>query len=175
MMRKVLCLTLTLLLLGGLLGCHYNESGDILEPVEYFYPRKSESFIYGSDDGVISSEIREASGHTNDLHYLISMYLRGPQDPALRSPFPAGSVLEEIRVENDTLYTRFSEEFAVLENMELTLACTALARTCLSMTDVTYVHIDSTAEGKTISMHLSEETLLLADYTAFESTEENSN
>jgi len=117
MMKRILCLMLAVLLVAGLLGCHYSDSGDILEPVEFFYPRKSANFVYGSADGVITSEVREASGHMNDFPYLLSMYLRGPQDPALRSPFPAGCVLEEVRQEEDTLHVRLSEEFSSLEHI----------------------------------------------------------
>lgn len=168
MMKRVLCLLLASLLLAGLLGCHYSDSGDILEPVEFFYPRRSRNFVYGSADGVIASEIREASGHTDDLHYLISMYLRGPQDSDLRSPFPGGCVPEEIRIEDDILHIRLSEEFSSLENMELTLACAALAKTCFAMTDSRYVHINSLSEGKSITIQLGADTLLLADYSAFE-------
>ena len=168
MMKRFLCLMLAMLVLSGLFGCHYSDSGDILEPVEYFYPRKSASFIYGSVDGVFSAEIREASGHRDDLHYLISMYLRGPQDSNLRSPFPANCKLEEIRIEDDTLHIRFSKEFSTLENMDLILACAALTKTCLSMTDLSYVHISSHAEGKAFSIQMDADTILLADYSAFE-------
>lgn len=167
MMKRMLCLTLALLMLAGLYGCHYSDSGDLLEPVEFFYPRKTERFVYGSSDGVIASEIREASGHMNDLHYLLSMYLRGPQDSGLRSPFPDGCKLEEVRSEDDTLYIRLSEVFSTLEHTELTLACAALAKTCLSLSDQTYIHISSLSDEKNINIRLDAEMLLLADYSAF--------
>ena len=168
MMKRLLCLMLCALLLAGLFGCHYSESGDILEPVAYFYPRRTDYFVYGSADGVLTSEIREAAGHTEDLLYLLSMYLRGPQDPGLYSPFPANCKLENIRVEDNTLHIRLSEEFALLENVELTLACAALAKTCLELTELTYIHINSQSDRKTISITMDENTLLLADYSAFE-------
>lgn len=167
MMKRIFCLLLAVLLAGGLFGCHYSDSGDILEPVEFFYPRDSEYFVYGSADGVIAPEVREASGHTNDLPYLLSMYLRGPQDSALRSPFPVGCTLEEARMEDGTLFIRLSEEFSILENMELTLACAALAKTCLSMTDAMDIHINSQSDEKTVSMHLTADALLLSDHLAF--------
>ena len=169
-MKHALCLILALVMLCGLCGCHYREGGDILEPVEFYFPRKTESFIYGSEDGVIASEIREASGHVGDLKYLLTMYLYGPLDSTLRSGFPAGCTLLEVRTEDDSLYVRLSEEFTKLENSELTIACAALARTCFSMTDVNHVCIDAISEAKTVSMTLDKSTILYADYSVPEVT-----
>ena len=166
-MKRVICLMLALLLLL-LTGCQYNESGGILEPVEFYYPRKSASFIYGTENGVLTAEIREASGHVDDLNYLLTMYFYGPQDDNLRSPFPAGCALRGIRVEDDTLYIRLSESFTTLEGTELTLACAALANTCFSITDFTSVCIDSKSDKRTVSMMLDKDSLLFADSTPLE-------
>ena len=176
-MRRFACLVLAALFAVLLLGCHYSESGDILEPVEFFYPRKTSAFAYGSADGIIDSEIREASGHIDDLNYLITMYLYGPQEPTMRSPFPSGCKLVNIRTEADTLYLHLCESFTSLENVELTIACTALARTCMSITDYQYVCIDATSGGKTVSLTLSADSVLFADNSAFDlrTTSEESN
>lgn len=167
-MKRTICLVLALLLFSSLWGCHYSESGDILEPVEFFYPRKTDHFIYGSEDGVLATEVREASGHTGDLNYLLSMYLRGPQSEALRSPFPAGCTLEEVRSGGNTLCIVLSEEFTALEGTELTLACASLARTCMSLTDAQRIRIDAGSEDQPFSITLDTGSLLLADNNAFE-------
>ena len=168
-MKRILCLILALLSVI-LCGCHYAEGGDILEPVEFYYPRNSTSFVYGTDSGVIDYEVREASGHVGDLSYLLTMYLYGPQDEDLRSPFPAGCTLTSLRSEGDTLFITFSEAFTALENTELTLACAAVAKTCLSMTDFTNICIDAKSESRTVSILLNSESLLFADLTALEET-----
>lgn len=167
-MKRVICLTLALLLLGSLFGCHYSESGDILEPVEFFYPCKSDHFIYGSESGVLATEVREGSGHIGDLNYLLSMYLRGPQEANLRSPFPAGCRLEEVRSGGNTLCIVLSGEFTTLENMELTIACASLAKTGMVLSGMQRVRIDAASDKKTFSITLNEDSLLLADYSAFE-------
>ena len=43
-MKRIICLMLVsaFLLLSG---CYYSESGDILEPVEFFYPRTTDHFV----------------------------------------------------------------------------------------------------------------------------------
>lgn len=168
MMKRTICLILAALLISSLFGCHYSESGDILEPVAFFYPRKSTGFVYGSNDGVITSEMREASGHTGDLDYLLSMYLRGPQDSGLRTPFPTGCKLIDVRTSNDALTVVLSAEFTTLENTERTLACAGLAKTCFALAEVQYVHIEAETEERIVSMTLDESSLLLADYSAFE-------
>ena len=170
-MKRIFCLMLILLLVCGICGCHYSDSGDILEPVEFYYPRNSAAFVYGSEDGVIAAEIREGSGHTSDLNYLLSMYLRGPMDAGMYSPFPENCRLLTSYFEGDTVYVRLSSTFSTLENMELTIASTALAKTCLSIVDATYVHIDSVAEGKSISITLDADSIHFADYSVVEPTE----
>ncbi len=58
-------------------------------PVTFYYPRRE--YQYGAEDGVISSEQREASGHADDLHYLLSLYLIGPSSDELVSPPAMGN------------------------------------------------------------------------------------
>ena len=170
-MKRVICLMLALLLLL-LTGCQYNESGGILEPVEFYYPRTSEGFLYGTDSGVFAAEAREASGHTGDLNYLISMYLHGPQSENLRSPFPADCTLEQVRAGGNTLNIVLSEAFMQLEGTELTLACAGLAQTFLPISGMQRIRIDSGAGEKTFTTTLYRDSLLLADFSAFETPEE---
>ena len=166
-MKRIVCLLLTVLLLSG---CHYSESGDILAPGEFFYPRNTDSFLYGAVDGVLAAEVREASGHVGDLNYLITMYLRGPQEGNLRSPFPAGCRLEDVRSGGNVLCIILSGEFTELENTELTLACAALAKTCLPLSGMERLRIDAVSDKKTFTITLNEDSLLLADYSAFEAS-----
>ena len=160
-----------IMLLVCLCACRYNDSGDILEPVEFFYPRKTATYVYGAADGVITSESREASGHVNDLNYLLAMYLRGPQDTGLRNPFPTGCKLEEVYAEGSTLYIRFSKEFTTLENAELTLACASLSKTCFSIIGYETISIHAEADGKLVHMELSPDSLQFSDQLTLISTD----
>ena len=169
-MKKFLCLIIAAALAAALCACHFGSRSALLEPVEFFYPRKSVSFIYSSELGILDTELREGSGHTNDLNYLLSMYLRGPQDERMRNPFPAGCMLESVHWEEDTLYLTLSSEFTALENANLTVACAGLTKTCLSLTDARAVCIKSANNQKTISITMDAESLLLADYSAFDGT-----
>ncbi len=161
-MKRTFCLLLAAWMCCFFCGCHYGDSGDFLEPVEFFYPRQADDFVYGGADGIFGSEIREASGHTDDLNYLLSMYMRGPQDAQLRSPYPSGCRIKDIRYEDETLYLVFNEEFAELENVELSIACASLLRTCYAICDAKYVHVESVSDSKTISITLDADSFLLS-------------
>lgn len=167
-MKRAVCLLLALLLFVCFCGCGSSESSEISESVEFFYPRKSDSFLYGTESGALGCEVRDAAGRTGDLSYLLSLYLRGPQDTALRSPFPAGCKLVDAHTDGETLCVVLSGEFTAAENMELTLACASLARTCLGLTDAQHVRIEAMSESKTISITLDSNSLLLADDSALE-------
>ena len=167
-MKRLLCLIIAAALAATLCACQLGSRSALLEPVEFYYPRNSVSFIYGSELGILDMELREGSGHTNDLTYLLSMYLRGPQNERMRNPFPAGCVLESVNWEDDTLHLTLSSEFTTLENMDLTIACAGLTKTCLAISDARLVRIKSASNQKAISITMDAESLLLTDYSAFE-------
>lgn len=95
-MKRFFCLFLCLCLF--LPGC----SGELMKnPVTFYYPRRE--YQYGAEDGVISGEQREASGHADDLHYLLSLYLIGPSSDELVSPLPWGTRLLGVNRQDGTI------------------------------------------------------------------------
>lgn len=165
-MKRVTCLLLLILLLCALAGCHFEARRGTAAPVEFFYPRKPGSFVYGAADGVIGSELREFSGHMGDPDYLLSVYLRGPLDSNLRSPFPAGCRLVKAEITDETLCVVLSSEFTALENLELTLACASLAKTGLALGGFNQIRIEAASDAKTFSITLHSDDLLLTDQSA---------
>lgn len=149
-------MTLPLLLLCLLLwGC--GSSGK--ESIEFYYLRTS--YVYGSEDGVIAAETRE---HSGSLEYLLSLYLRGPLDDGLKSPFPAGCEILEIRQERRSLRLTLDQSLGQLKDLDRTLACACLARTCFGLTDVQEVRITSGGpEGSSFSITISRDSLILED------------
>ena len=125
------------------------------EPVTYFYlrnhsdPDTQDAFFL---DGAIGSESREGAGHRNDLNYLLSIYLQGPLDERLLSPFPTGCRIVTIREDITSLTVVLSSNFAELSEMNITLACACLAKTCMSLVDIGTVHIESSSPDGTISV-----------------------
>ena len=164
-MKRVLCLFLFLLL--TLTGCTMSMDR-WKEPVTFYYLRDhATADNHGAFfmDGAIGSEIREGAGHRNDLNYLLSMYLQGPMDPQLRSLFPADCRIMDIGAVNRDLTVNFNAALTQLNDMELTIASACLAQTCMELTDIDCVHIQSyAADGKLLfSRSFTADSLLLKD------------
>lgn len=139
-------LTVFLLVLSLLLcGCSV-ASHNIKEPVDFFYPkvcaRPEEYKAYFSGEA-IGSESREASGHRDDLFYLLSMYFRGPLDSQLYSPFPTDCSLVKVRQKDGALTVILNASAAGNSDLEQTLAIACLAKTCMALTDADTIHIES--------------------------------
>lgn len=161
-MRRCIAILLTLSLSVCLFGCSFSG---IKEPVEFYYPRRQADLALSPEDGAIVSEMREASGHRSDLYYLLSLYLQGPLDSKLVSPFPAGTRLVEVRSEDSVLHVTLNEAFAGLTGLDLTIACACLAKTCLSMSGAEQVHIETapSTTGDFIDLTLDRDSLLLEE------------
>ena len=140
---------LTLLLIFSLLlsGCQFwGES--IKDPVTFYYVRSD--YEYFSTDGVIASEPREASGHRNDLPYLLAMYMMGPAEDDLQSPLPDGVALLKTDKTEDEILIQIADHDAITD-ASFTLSCACLALTCFDVSDVSAVTI--TSGERTITMH----------------------
>lgn len=160
-MRKILCCLLFLSLL--LSGCQL--SGDLIkEPVTFYYVRAD----YQKDlSGIFVSEQREASGHLEDLSYLIALYLMGPVDESLRSPIPAGT---RIYVEENNTYNvklKLSDTEKTMTDAEFSLASACLSLTCLELTGTEKVTVISGNRSVT----MTPDNLELSDISVHNSTE----
>lgn len=163
-MKKVLLSILVLALLVPLFGC---SPGGTEEPVQFYYLRNSDAFLYGSADGVVTFEERESSGHVGDVKYLLTLYLQGPLDETLESPFPDGCRLVELSRSGSEMTVTLNSYFVTLKGMDLTLACVCLARTCLSLVNVQTVHIQAESFDGQLVVHetINIDSLLLEDST----------
>ena len=64
-----------------------------------------------------------------------------------------------------TMTVTLNAVFAQLENLDLTIACVCLSKTCLSLADVEEVHIKAVGpdDASTVNVTLRAEDLLLED------------
>ena len=160
-MKRSLCLLLCLCLF--LSGC----SGELMKnPVTFYYPRRE--YQYGAEDGVISSEQREASGHADDLRYLLSLYLIGPSGEDLVSPLPWGTRLLEVTQQDGVITLALTDTTQSMTDTEFTLACACLTMTTLSITGGSKVII--TSGGRSVAM--SRDSLTLVDDSTASTSEE---
>ena len=154
MKRFVSVLIIFALLLSG---CAIGQER-FKDPVTYFYlrnhsdPDNRDAFFL---DGAIGSELREGSGHRNDLNYLLSIYLQGPLDERLLSPFPKGCRIVDIQKDGSKLTVVLSPGITELSEMDVTLACACLAQTCMALSNADTVHIQSTSPDGIMSVSRS--------------------
>lgn len=129
----------------------------IKEPVTFYYIRRE--YAYSTGDGVLGSEEREASGHLDDLSYMLALYLIGPSDEELVSPLPKGTRILSAETSKHSVILRLSDTSKTLSDSDFSIACACLTLTCLELTDKTEVTIHS--GERTVSM--SEDNLILFD------------
>lgn len=153
-MRRFLCLLLILCLL--LTGCSVLRER-IKEPVTFYYLRSQ--IEYFTQDGVIASEEREASGHRDDLSYLMALYLMGPAEEDLKSPIPRGTRIYKAIQDTEGVTLHLSDTVDAMDDIEFSLACTCLSLTCFDLTDTQAV----TIQGGDRTFTISRDTLTLYD------------
>lgn len=143
-LTAILCLSALLL---SLVGCSSFGSGS-KDTVVFYYPRKQ--FRYGSEDGVIAAETRDLSNHADDLTFLLKMYLLGPLDDALDTPFPKNTVLLSREEEEGVLVITLSDTGTQMEPVRYTLACACLAKTCSEKTGIHQITVIRGSQSLTI-------------------------
>lgn len=160
-MKRIIALLLLTALL--LCGCAFRGSDE--DTVTFYYLRGE--IQYGSDDGVIVPEKREPAVTGGDLSYLLSLYLKGPADPTLKLPLPAGTRLTEVQSEGDAVTLTFSPELNKLEGMDLSIACACISYTCFSLTEAETVTILAHTDGSSapIAITVTRDSFLLYDNT----------
>ena len=160
-MKRLIFFLLSGILILSLVSCGKDS---LTSEVPFYYLRAE--FDHGTPDGVIASEIHELSGHHNDLRYLLALYLQGPSDPELRSPFPNGTILVDLVQENQSVTITLSSTAAVLEGVDQTIACACLAETCFAISDAQQVRIQSleSASGLSVDATFTRGNILLPGY-----------
>jgi hypothetical protein len=169
--------SLLLILSFILSGCSLGRE-PFIEPVTFYYLKDhsgKENYDAFFVEGAIGSEIRESSGHRYDLNYLAALYLQGPTDQQLRSPFPAGSKVLDIQLDDGILHITMNTISSRFNDMDLTIGCACLSRTFMELTQVETVHVASySSEQKLLfSRTFTADNMILEDlYTPIPETTE---
>ena len=164
MKKSTILLILVLIMI--LSGCKFGNSVPD-EPVNFYYPWADlESTMKQNPQcTAIGSEEHDISGNRNSLSYVLSLYFLGPQDSTLVSPFPQNTSVLSIQNEEGLLTLELSTNFAQLKGIDLTVACTCLAKTCFDLTGAESVLIQSAIDDPEIAVNftLNRGNLLLSD------------
>ena len=160
-MKKLICFLLVFLVVLSITGC---VKGPTDSEVSFYYRRAE--FDYGVPDGIMAQELHDVTGHTDDLKYLLALYLQGPSDQELVMPFPDGIILVDLSQEDQTVTVTLSSIATRLDDMDLTIACVCLAETCFAISDAQQVHILSlvSAAGKSVDTTITRGSILLPGY-----------
>lgn len=143
-MKRLISLVLALLLLSGcgIIGER------IKDPVTFYYIRAD----YQKDMGeVIVSEIREASGHRDDLPYLLALYSMGPASDDLQAPFPANIRILPTEHTDAGIVLSLSDTLENMTDAEYTLGSACLALTCMELTNASQITVVSGGRSITIN------------------------
>ena len=152
-MKKWTCLLLAVAMILSLAAC----SESLKDPGNFYYRRIDTQYL--GTDGVIAPESRELSGLRGDYQAMLEAYFRGPLSSDLDAPFPRDTQLLGWSFEDGQFQIQLNEAFAQLSGIELTVACSCIARTFLELTEASTVRIQ--AGGTDIT--LGQEQLQLAD------------
>lgn len=138
-MKRMFILFLSAILVFLCVGCAAQEN----HPSFYFLWSDHENAV---ENGSIAPEIQDDIEAGYSLKYLLTLYLNGPLDSRMVSPFPAGLKLNSVERNDKYLILDFSPELAELTGYELTLACACITQTCLELTDARVISIRASGE-----------------------------
>ena len=137
-MKRMILLLLLLSLTLSCMGCH----ADTGSQVTFYYLRTDSTIAYGQEDALMTAHFPELDTDL-ELETMLQLYLDGHMGENMRSPFPRGTYLLRVGVENDTLKLILSREFSTLDGIQLTLAGACLAATCRDLAGCEKVQVRS--------------------------------
>ncbi len=148
---------LIILALTMLTACEKSEITP--QHVGFYYPRRE--IVYGAQDGVIALDSREISLDGSSLYDLLNMYLQGPADTDLISPFPPGASILEIAQRDNCLHLTMNNDFFTPDSLNSSLSRASLAKTCFSLTDCEIITLHSSDRDTVLT--ITRNTFVLSD------------
>lgn len=139
-MKKLFCIVLGCIIILFCCSCT-KEAEKPLSSVTVYY--KAAELTFGTAQSVIAPCHLDAAGHENDSAYLLNAYLSNTPSEAFASTFPAGTSLVSITQDALTAKVILCDEFAKLSGLDLSIACTCLTQTVISLTDCQEVIISA--------------------------------
>ena len=133
-------------ILALLLLCTACTPAPAAEPVEGGYTLYFVTMENRADGAALAAEGRDLDPGTDEAQGLLELLLSGPTGATLRSPFPAGTALRGVTVEEGVAYVDLSEAYGGLSGVDLTLADGCVVLTLCQLEEVEAVYL--TVEGR---------------------------
>lgn len=135
---QITCQLLTVaMLLGGCLPAETKAE----KPINFYYLHSE--IGYRADQDILVPQVWDAADHFGDMRYILESYLQAPVPDGMVSPFPRGLSLVAVWSVGDCLYVKLNEQITTLSGLELTLACSCIAKTCFELSAHEQVRISS--------------------------------
>ena len=130
-MRKLICFLLTVYLSFCVCGCSNNGNIDGSE-VTFYYLRSN--IQYSATSPLLVEEQRSISHIDNDPFSIVSLYIEGPTDNNCVNPFPAGTTLKSMEINDGTASLVLSSELLTLSSAKETIAFACITKTIVELT-----------------------------------------
>ena len=141
MRKRVLWAALALLVL-----CTACTPNPAVEPNQGDYTLYFVSAENRTDGAALATEGRDLAPDGEEVEGLLALLLSGPESASLRSPFPAGTALRGVSIEEGTAHVDLSEAYGGLSGVDLTLADGCVVLTLCQLEEVEAVYL--TVEGR---------------------------
>ena len=161
-MKRFLSILMLLSLLFSLAACK-RENEPILKPANFYY--RNSDITFGAEDGLISPYVAETKDLDGKIIDILNLYVKGPYESTHKHTFPLGTTVLRCNVKGDTTFIEVSNEFANLTGIDLTIACTCLAKTVIELTgsDKVTISASDVPLGGNTSITISRGNVLLKD------------
>lgn len=152
-----------LLILAALLLCACSAPQD---PGSFYY--RNDEIRYDGSNGVIASEVRDIAQLRADPDALWAAYFSGPEDADLVSPFPRDTQVISWKQDGGTLLLQMNHSFSELSGIDLTVACSCIARTAFDIigVDAVQIYVDGALLNGAQQIEITSGQLHLADDSA---------
>lgn len=133
-MKKLCALFLVCCILLLSCGCSILRRPSA-DTANFYYLRTNPSYSHGQS--LIFSEARDTYGRGNDLSFLLLQYFMGPVSTELYSPFPAGTSVTDLVLEDHVLSLTLSNaRFSQQSRLQTALCFACLAKTCAELAEI---------------------------------------
>ena len=130
-MKRILVILLLISVTVAFAACE-NDGKHSESTVIVYY--KSASTTYGTADGVIAPYELDATGHESDIAYLLNAYFSEPVSDLHTATYPRLTQLVSLELDGLTAKITMNDDFAKLTGLNLSLACSCLTQTVISLT-----------------------------------------
>lgn len=117
----------------------------MVDPIRFYYCRtvSDEPAAYEYDTGSIGYEYRDLGEERLSPEQVLSIYLNGPENEDLRSPFPPELDAISVHLERGVLTVRFNGAIARLSGMDLTASAACLVHTMTQLDEIEFVKMEA--------------------------------